>query len=175
MNLYNVKLGTFKEFNDYVYAHELVESICDEYKNVIFEWKDGAWVATEAAETYGITSENIGELSVEVKSVLTYPWDTEESFGDNLRPFAAGAELTPAPASAKETGINWWNLGTDLQVDKKAQFTVLVNWGEDLLVEGNGTVLVLATANSIHPLHDAEDNVLEPVKYKDGWYYAVAK
>jgi hypothetical protein len=175
LNLYNVKLGTFKEFNDYVYAHELVKSITDEYQNVIFEWKDGAWAATEAAETYGISAENISELSVEVKSKLTYPWDTEESFGDNLRAFDAGAELVPAPASTKETGINWWNLGTDLQVDKKAQFTVLVYWGEDILVQGNGTVLVLATANSIHPLHDAEDNILEPVEYsKDGWFQAIA-
>ena len=173
LKLYNVKLGTFKDFNDYAYAHELVEGIYDEYSNQIFEWKDGAWVATEAAEVYGIT--DTADLTVEVKSTLTYPWDTEESFGGNLFTFTEGQALTPGPASTKESGINWWNLGTDLQVDKKAQFTVVVNWGEDVLVEGNATVLVLATANSIHPLHDADDNVLEPVVYKDGWYYAVAK
>lgn len=192
IKLYNVKLGTFKDVNDYVYAHELVEGIYDEYDNKIFEWDDeaGAWAATEAAETYGITDENIDLLTVEVKSVLDYPWDTEDSFGSNLYPFAAGDALdSPTPGTTTDSGINWWNLGTDLQVDKKAQFTIVVLWGEapaepaqgeegeegeeeeevedtrDILCQGDGTVIVLATANSIHPLHDAEGAIWEPVLY----------
>ena len=187
LKIYNVKLGTFKDVNDYVYAYELVEGIYDEHKAKIFEWKDGAWVATEAAEAYGITGTEL--LSVEVKTRLAYPWDTEDSFGGNLYTFPAGEDLTvllsPTPTAAtKDSGINWWNLGTDLQVDKKAQFTIQVLWGEKpaaedeedtrgILCEADGTVLVLATKNSIHPLHDAEDNVLQKVVYKDGWYYAV--
>ena len=171
LKVYNVKLGTFKEVNDYAYAHELVDGIFDAYNNKIFEWSDGAWVATEAAAVYGITGTE--DLTVEVKSVLKYTSDSEESFGGNLYAFEEGASLVPAPSETKESGINWWNLGTDLQVDKKAEFTIVVSWGEDVLVEGDGTVLVLATANSIHALHDADDAVLDPVEYKDGWYYAV--
>ena len=171
LKLYNVKLGTFKEVNDYAYAHELVEGIFDAYNNKIFEWKDGEWVATEAAEVYGITGTE--DLTVEVASQLKYTFDSKESFGGNLYTFEKGQALVPGPESTTDSGINWWNLGTDLQVDKKAEFTVVVKWGDDVLVEGDGTVLVLATANSIHALHDAEDAILEPVEYKDGWYYAV--
>jgi len=176
LNLYNVKLGTFKEYNDFVLAHELVKNITDAYGNSIFEWDDltSAWTATTEANTlYGITS--TADLSIEVDSNLIFSYDTEESFGENLYRFKAGDNLDPVGYTATETGINWWNLGTDLQVDKKAQFKVTVKYGTDTLVEGTADVLVLSTANSIHPLHKADGSLWTPVDHKDGWFYSIAE
>ena len=50
-----------------------------------------------------------------------------------------------------------------------------VKYGDDVLVEGTGLITVLATANSIHPLHDAEGALQEPIHNKDGEIYAIAE
>lgn len=180
LKLYDVKLGTFGDVNDFVYTHELVEGIYDAYGDKLFEWKNGGWVATTAAKTYGITDTD--KLTVEVKSVLMYPWDTEESFGGNLYSFEEGSYLYPTPTKdPTDSGINWWNYGLNLQVDKKAMFTVQVLWGDywddwddyrEVLCEADGTVMVLASANSIHPLHNSNGSLYSPVTYTGGWFYA---
>ena len=176
LKLYNVKLGTFRAVNDYVYTHELVEGVyIDNIK--IIEWSNGSWVATKAAEYYGITDAT--DLTVEIKSRLTYPYDSEDSFGGNLYVFTEGSavnSVSPTPTHVPlDSGINWWNNGATLQVDKKARFTISVMLGDKTLVEGVGDVMVLAAANSIHPLHDTDDTLMTPVAYKDGWLYAISE
>ena len=97
------------------------------------------------------------------------------SFGESLRTFNEGDALLPTGTAVGE-GINWWNFGTDLQVDKKAQFVVNVKWEDDVLCTGTGELVVLKTADSIHPIHsDATGTIQTPVVYKDGWFYAVAE
>ena len=146
--LKDVKLGTFKEINDYVLVTELVEGIYD-----------------------GNTL-----LFTTLEPNLIYNFDTKASFGDNLYVVAAGQPYDPSTETTAEVdGINWWNLGTDLQVDKKAEYKVTVKYGDDVLVEGTGLITVLATANSIHPLHDAEGALQEPIHNKDGEIYAIAE
>ena len=184
LRLYDVKLGNFLDINDFVYTHELVEGIYDQYGNKLFKWDYDRWVTTEAAEVYGITEENTDKLTVEVKSTLIYPWDTEESFGYNLYTFTEGSYLYPTPTTAPtESGITWWSNGLNLQVDKKAMFMVQVLWGDapydwyyednrQLLCEASGTVMVLASANSIHPLHNSDGSLYSPVTYTGGWFYA---
>ena len=172
LKLYDVKLGTFPNQSDYVYAHELVEGIYNQYYEKLFEWKNGAWVVTPAAEVYGIT--DTYDLVVEVKSVLTYPWDTEESFGGNLFSFYTGDCLLPLDNYAKDSGICWWSNGLNLQVDKKARYTIVVEYAGEMLAESSGTVLVLAYANSIHPLHTTGGSVWYPISRSNGWLYAVA-
>jgi hypothetical protein len=169
LNLYNVKLGTFKEYNDFALAHELVKNIEDINGNEIFKWETDKWVATDAAKVYGIT--DAAKLTIEVTKLI-FDYDTEESFGDNLYVFKSGTTLDPTGYTTTETGINWWNLGTDLQKDKKAKFFVDLKWDGESLTDNTGEVVVLATANSIHPLHEADGTVKTPVAYKDGWFYA---
>ena len=168
----DVLLGTFKPINDYVLAHELVSVIADENGNAIFEWDEDAqaWTATEDAAQYGI--EDASELTVEIGSALIYSYDTKESFGGNLAVLAKGEQILPTDEEAPETAINWWNLGTDLQVDKKAEFTITVKWGENELVNGKGTVTVLATANSVNPLHDENGALNDNVVVEDGVLFA---
>lgn len=172
LKLYDVKLGTFSNQSDYVYAHELVEGIYNQYNEKLFEWKDGAWMVTPAAEVYGITDTD--DLVIEVESLLTYPWDSEESFGGNLYSFHTGDCLLPLDNSAKDSGFSWWNNGLNLQVDKKAMFTIFVEYAGEVLVRKSGTVVVLALANSIHPLHMASGSLWYPISRSNGWLYAVA-
>jgi hypothetical protein len=174
LELYNVKLGTFKEVNDYVYASEVVKSIKDSYNKEIFKWDEATskWTVTDDASVYGITADDADKVSVTIDQKLIFNADPEDSFGGNLYPFTANAPLLPTDEQATETGINWWNLGTDLQVDKDATFKVIVKFDNQELISGTATVRVLKTADSIHPLHTdpAQKNV-----YKDGWFYAVAE
>ena len=171
VELYNVKLGTFKEVNDFVLAHELVESIKDANGKAIFKWDSGTkkWTSTEDAKVYGIMDAT--KLKIDVTK-LTFAYDTEESFGENLFVCKPGETLNPVGYTPTESGINWWNLGTDLQKDKKAKFTVDLKWDGKSLAGAEGEVIVLATENSNHPLHKADGSIMDPVVYKDGWFYA---
>ena len=172
--LKDVKLGTFKEINDYVLVTELVEGIYDG-NTLLFtlDPETGEINAEEAAAEYGMTAD---QLTITLEPNLIYNFDTKASFGDNLYVVAAGQPYDPSTETTAEVdGINWWNLGTDLQVDKKAEYKVTVKYGDDVLVEGTGLITVLATANSIHPLHDAEGALQEPIHNKDGEIYAIAE
>lgn len=171
--LKDVKLGTFKEINDYVLVTELVEGIYDGNTLLFTIGADGKAVAEEAAAEYGMTPD---QLTITLEPNLIYNFDTKASFGDNLYVVAKGQPYDPSTETTAEVdGINWWNLGTDLQVDKKAEYKVTVKYGDDVLVEGTGLITVLATANSIHPLHDAEGALQEPIHNKDGEIYAIAE
>ena len=173
--LKDVKLGTFKEINDYVLVTELVEGIYDG-NTLLFSYDEtGKLVATEAAAEYGMSLE---QLTITLNSAIIFdiPKDPEESFGTNLYVVAAGATYDPSTTTKADVdGINWWNLGTDLQVDKNAHYEVTVKYGEDELVKAKGLITVLATAKSIHPLHDAEGALQEPIHNKDGEIYAIAE
>ena len=134
LKVYNVKLGTFKEINDYVLAPELVKGIFDEYDNLLFEYVDGAWTITDAAEAYGF--ENADDLTVSIDTKLKFPYEgnEEKTFGGNLYVINVAGDgetpvLAPTDTAPSVDAINWWNLGTDLQVDKKAQFGMTVMWG----------------------------------------------
>ena len=166
----DIELGTFKETDDYALTHELIEGIFDAPKgtpgrNKVFEWDDeqGAWVATEAAEVYGITGQTTVTIEVDKLIYFNVPVDNEESFGGRLKTFEAGAALVPNPTEAvTEGGIDWWNMGTDLQVDKVAKYQVSVKFtpegAEDpiVLCDGQAKVTVLATGKKAHPYHNPD-------------------
>ena len=171
IDLRDIELGTFKEANDYALTHELIEGIYDAPKgtpgrNKVFEWDDqtGAWVATDAAEIYGITGDT--NVTIEVSRLIYFnlPDDNKESFGDRLKIFEAGSDdVVPTPTTdLTEGGINWWNMGTDLQVDKVAKYEVSVKFtpeqGKDPveLCNGQAKVTVLATGKKAHPYHNAD-------------------
>lgn len=171
--LKDVKLGTFKEINDYVLVTELVEGIYDG-TTLLFtlDPATGEIIPEDAAAEYGMDAT---QVTITLEPNLLYNFDTKASFGDNLYVVPAGQPYDPTQVEADVDGINWWNLGTDLQKDKKAEYKVTVKYGDDVLVEGTGLITVLATANSIHPLHNEDGELQEPIHNKDGEIYAIAE
>ena len=104
-------------------------------------------------------------MTIEVDKLIYFnlPADNEESFGGRLKLFEAGSTLVPTPTDAPtEGGIDWWNMGTDLQVDKVAKYHVSVKFTPEqaadsiVLCDGEAKVTVLATGKKAHPYHNAD-------------------
>ena len=163
-------LGTFKNLNDYIAANELVFGVYDvdvtgltaaeAAGHLVVEYVNGAWKATQLAATlYGFDVVN-DTFAVEIDENLVYAaagntYDTKASFGGRLNVRKAGTQFSPAPnAQLTEDAIDWWNMGTDLQVNKYAGFKIKVNYtangaaAAQKIAEGEGVVTVLSTDNS---------------------------
>ena len=183
-----VKLGDFKDQNDYALISEIVKGVYEsdaEDAVALFEWapeeKDetgavvtpAGWKLGPSAATYGITDVNEIVFSINKLIYGLNDKDTEDSFKGRLFTFKAGAALEPWPipvGSVAEGGINWRNDGTNLEQDKVAGFELEVFYGcadktaptaEESLAKGTGNVTVMKTGSKAHPNHNQDGSIWE--------------
>ena len=89
--------------------------------------------------------------------------DTKESFGGRLIIVdgADMANLTPVAGALAIPAVNWYNMGTDLQVNKYAYLNIQLVYYPDpantddynVISEDKALITVLATENSVAPRH----------------------
>ncbi|MBR3075298.1 MAG: collagen-like protein, partial [Bacteroidales bacterium] len=171
----DVILGDFRNCNDFALVHEIIKGVYDAADNLIFEWRAATaqtatapgtaegWYATKAAEAYGFTEGPIDpawNITFEL-GAIKYDFDTEHSFGGRLKTFDSTAQLQalnePTPTQQiDEAGIDWMNMGTDLQTDKFANLEVAVMVDGAPLAEGVAKVTVKATGTKAHPNHNED-------------------
>lgn len=112
--------------------------------NVIFTYDPttGDMKASDYAKTqYGLNDLK-GSVEFKAGNALTYPYkdNTKDSFGGCL---TYGKNET-----THGLYVAWDNLGTDLLVDKYADYNVVVKIGELYTLDLKGKVTVLSTANT---------------------------
>ncbi|MGN1215801.1 MAG: hypothetical protein ACI4TJ_06090, partial [Candidatus Cryptobacteroides sp.] len=92
-----------------------------------------------AKTAYGLEDID-GSVTFTEGNALSYPYEdnTKESFGGCLTTGSDDAGLF----------VSWANLGTDLQVDKYAQYNLTVQIGTLYTLTLDGKVTVLSTANT---------------------------
>ena len=141
----DIELGTFKNEKDVTYIPTDVKVVEKENEdNVIFTFDPATGMMT--ASNYAKTQYGLNDLqgSVEFKAgnALTYPYkdNSKESFGGCL---TYGVNVT-----TKGLYVAWENLGTDLLVDKYADYNLVVKIGDLYTLDLKGKVTVLSTANT---------------------------
>ena len=173
-----VKLGDFKDQNDYALISEMVKGVYESDAAdavALFEWAEAetddtgavitpaGWKLGPSAATYGITDAT--KLTFIVKSLIfgKNDKDTEESFSGRLSPFDAGDALAPWPTSGTvaEGGIDWRNNGTNLEQDKVAGFEIEVKYDGEVLTTAEGEVTVMKTGSKAHPNHHEDGSIWE--------------
>ena len=139
----DVELGTFKNEKDITYIPTDIKVVEKENeKNVIFTFDNanGKMIATDYAKSqYGLNDLE-GSVAFKKGSELTYtyPNNTKDSFGGCL---TYGGDI-------KGLYVAWENLGTDLLVDKYADYNLVVKIGDLYNLDLKGKVTVLSTANT---------------------------
>lgn len=139
----DVELGTFKNEGDITYIPTDIKVVEKENeKNVIFTFDNatGTMIASDYAKTqYGL-NDIAGSVAFKKGSELTYtyPDNTKESFGGCL---TYGND-------AEGLYVAWNNLGTYLQVDKYADYNLVVKIGDLYTLDLKGKVTVLSTDNT---------------------------
>ena len=188
-----IELGTFPSYNDYALAHEIIKGIYDApagqaYRHLLFQWDNGSWQATSIAQAlygfspydtnlkvkvsglvFGDDKDSAGNpvLSEEELAAMTSPdYDTRASFGGRLFAFDAGDSLSPIPNGAMtESGVNWWNNGSNQMRNKEAYLTVTVEYNSGYkyvkLCEGRVKLTVLASGGKTHPYHKTDGSLWE--------------
>ena len=166
-----VKLGDFKDQNDYALISEIVKGVYESDAAdavALFEWvvdettKVGEWKLGPSAATYGIT--DVTKIVFQINKLIydKTPKDTEASFKERLSIFKAGDTLTPTPTSAvPEAGLDWRNDGTNLEQDKLAGFELEILYDSESLTKGEGEVTVMKTGSKAHPNHKADGSIWE--------------
>ena len=136
----DVVLGTFRNETDITHiANDFKVVERENEKNVIYEFVNGQMIATDYAKSaYGLTDIE-GSVTFTDGSALSYPYaDTKESFGGCLTTGSDNEGLY----------VSWANLGTDLLVDKFAQYNLTVKIGDLYTLTLSGKVTVLSTAHT---------------------------
>lgn len=141
----DIELGTFKNEKDTTYIPTDVKVVEKENEdNVIFTFNPatGMMIASSYAKTqYGLNDLQ-GSVKFKAGNALTYPYkdNTKESFGGCL---TYGKNET-----TNGLFVGWANLGTDLLVDKYADYNLVVKIGDLYTLDLKGKVTVLSTANT---------------------------
>ena len=141
----DVELGTFKNEKDVTYIPTDVKVVEKENEaKVIFTFDPatGTMIASDYAKTqYGLNDLQ-GSVEFKAGNALTYPYkdNSKESFGGCL---TYGENVT-----TKGLFVAWENLGTDLLVDKYADYNLVVKIGDLYTLDLKGKVTVLSTANT---------------------------
>ena len=141
----DIELGTFKNEKDVTYIPTDVKVVEKENEaNVIFTFDPatGTMIASDYAKTqYGLNNLQ-GSVEFKAGNALTYPYkdNSKESFGGCL---TYGENVT-----TKGLFVAWENLGTDLLVDKYADYNLVVKIGDLYTLDLKGKVTVLSTANT---------------------------
>ena len=163
-----VKLGDFKDQNDYAYVTEIVKGVYESDAAdavALFEWDAtaGAWKLGPSAGTYGI--KDASKISFKINKLIygKNEKDTEDSFKGRLTAFEKDDPLTPWPTTGKasDAGIDWRNDGTNLEQDKVAGFELEVFYDTESLTKGEGEVTVMKTGSKAHPNHHDDDTIWE--------------
>ena len=173
-----VKLGDFKDQNDYALISEIVTGVYESDAAdavALFTWapeeKDetgtvvtpAGWKLGPSAATYGITDAT--KITFKINKLIfdLNEKDTKDSFKGRLNIFEAGDTLTPWPTTGTvaEGGIDWRNDGTNLEQDKVAGFELEVFYDGESLTKGNGQVTVMKTNTKPHPNHKADGAIWE--------------
>lgn len=136
----DVTLKTLKNDPDQKLAHEFI-AIVDQANptDTLYKWSTGnTWAPTAIATSkYGITSSMTATVTIDKLVFDTTGADVEKSFGGCLT------------IVKNEDGLKWFNMGTDLQDDKKAKFNVkMVIAGAPDAITAQGKVTVLSTEHS---------------------------
>lgn len=141
----DIELGTFKNEKDTTYIPTDVKVVEKENEaNLIFTFDPatGTMIASDYAKTqYGLNNLQ-GSVEFKAGNALTYPYkdNSKESFGGCL---TYGENET-----TKGLFVAWENLGTDLLVDKYADYNLVVKIGDLYTLDLKGKVTVLSTANT---------------------------
>ena len=141
----DIELGTFKSDKDITYIPTDIKVVEKENEaNVIFTFDlaTGMMIASDHAKTqYGL-NDLPGSVEFKAGNALTYPYkdNTKDSFGGCL---TYGKNET-----TNGLFVAWDNLGTDLLVDKYADYNVVVKIGDLYTLDLKGKVTVLSTANT---------------------------
>ena len=141
----DIELGTFKNEKDVTYIPTDVKVVEKENEaKVIFTFDPatGTMIASDYAKTqYGLNDLQ-GSVEFKAGNALTYPYkdNSKESFGGCL---TYGENVT-----TKGLFVAWENLGTDLLVDKYADYNLVVKIGDLYTLDLKGKVTVLSTANT---------------------------
>ena len=173
-----VKLGDFKDQNDYALISEIVTGVYESDAAdavALFTWapeeKDetgtvvtpAGWKLGPSAATYGITDP--AKITFKINRFIygLNEKDTEDSFKNCLSIFEAGDTLFPWPTTGAvaEGGIDWRNDGTNLEQDKVAGFELQVFYGGVFLTKGNGKVTIMKTNTKPHPNHNVDGSLWE--------------
>lgn len=139
----DVELGTFKKEADLTYIPTDIKVVEKENeKNVIFTFDkaNGKMIATDYAKSqYGLNDLD-GSVTFKKGNELTYPYEnnTKDSFGGCL---TYGSDT-------EGLYVAWDNLGTDLLVDKYADYNLVVRIGDLYNLDLKGKVTVLSTKNT---------------------------
>ena len=137
----DIELGTFKDeaFRAYVPMNfQIVEK--ETPRAVVYTYADGVMKATSYAQSTHGLGDKVCTVSFKSGSELTYPYpnNTKASFGGCL---TYGIDQ-------KGLFLEWDNLGTDLLVDKYADYNLVINVSDLFSCEVTGKVTVLSTANT---------------------------
>lgn len=139
----DVELGTFKNEGDITYIPTDIKVVEKENeKNVIFTFDkaNAKMIATGYAKSqYGLNDLD-GSVTFKKGNELTYPYEnnTKDSFGGCL---TYGSDT-------EGLYVAWDNLGTDLLVDKYADYNLVVKIGDLYNLDLKGKVTVLSTKNT---------------------------
>ena len=139
----DVELGTFKNEGDITYIPTDIKVVEKENeKNVIFTFDkaNAKMIATDYAKSqYGLNDLD-GSVTFKKGNELTYPYEnnTKDSFGGCL---TYGSDT-------EGLYVAWDNLGTDLLVDKYADYNLVVKIGDLYNLDLKGKVTVLSTKNT---------------------------
>jgi len=138
----DVTLKTFKYDPDFKNVPDFVAIVSkSNVKDTLFKYSGtgNIWDPTASAMSqYGLTSSDKATVTVSTITYASTGADVKASFGGCLT-------YPDSPVSQ----LNWYNMGTDLQDDKKANFTVkMVVKGNSIFSDGKSVVTVLSTANS---------------------------
>ena len=99
-------------------------------------------VATDYAKSqYGL-DDVTGTVEFKSGSELTYP------YANNTKPSFGGCLTYGKDEETGELFVAWDNLGTDLLVDKYADYNLVVKIGTLYTLDAKGKVTVLSTANT---------------------------
>ena len=139
----DVELGTFKNEGDITYIPTDIKVVEKENeKNLIFTFDkaNAKMIATDYAKSqYGLNDLD-GSVTFKKGNELTYPYEnnTKDSFGGCL---TYGSDT-------EGLYVAWDNLGTDLLVDKYADYNLVVKIGDLYNLDLKGKVTVLSTKNT---------------------------
>ena len=139
----DVELGTFKNEGDITYIPTDIKVVEKENeKSVIFTFDkaNAKMIATDYAKSqYGLNDLD-GSVTFKKGNELTYPYEnnTKDSFGGCL---TYGSDT-------EGLYVAWDNLGTDLLVDKYADYNLVVKIGDLYNLDLKGKVTVLSTKNT---------------------------
>jgi len=152
----DLELGTYKARADLAYIPKYFQILdTADTTKVLYYYKDGAFIASDYAKsTYGY-SNTTATVALHTGNELSYAntgADAKETFGGCLY----------WGSDSNGQYIAWNNLGTDLQVDKYAQYNVVVTTPTQTYL-ASGRVKVLSTEHTFESVKELSSMTCDAV------------